>query len=140
MEIGCGAGAVSCSLARLPGIGAVVGVDTSPTFIVRTGEFRQGDGERLPLPDARFDVAILHTVLSHVPEPPRVPVEAFRVLRSGGAIGIFDGDCNTMTVAGSDIDPLQSCAVAFVRTAGLRSRDCTATPPRRPPNPPICQA
>lgn len=124
VEIGCGTGAISRVLAARPGIGEVTGVDPSPVFLDRARElsagaanlsFRQGDGRDLPLPGASFDLAVLHTVLSHVPDPPGVLGQAFRVLRPGGTLAVFDGDYNTMSVATSDTDPLQACADAFIQ-------------------------
>jgi SAM-dependent methyltransferase len=77
--------------------------------------FRQGDGRDLPLPDARFDLAVPHTVLSHVPDPQVVLAEAFRILRPGGTLAVFDGDYSALSVATSDTDPFQACAVAFIQ-------------------------
>jgi hypothetical protein len=39
--------------------------------------------------------------------------EAFRVLRPGGWIALFDGDYATITVALDELDPLQACVRAF---------------------------
>ena len=124
VEIGCGTGAISRVLAARPGVGEVTGVDPSPVFLDRARElsasvanlsFRQGDGRDLPLPDGSFNLAVLHTVLSHVPGPEVVLAQAFRVLRPGGALAVFDGDYNTVSVATGPADPLQACVDAFVQ-------------------------
>jgi len=60
---------------------------------------RLADGRDLPLPGASFDLAVLHTVVSHAPDPPGMLAQAFRVLRPGGTLAVFDGDYNTMSVA-----------------------------------------
>jgi SAM-dependent methyltransferase len=63
---------------------------------------------------ASFDVAILHTVLTHVPGPEAVLAEAFRVLRPDGWLGVCDGDFSTATLSTGDLDPLEVCVHAFV--------------------------
>ncbi|HEX6015764.1 MAG TPA: hypothetical protein VFY87_28960, partial [Geminicoccaceae bacterium] len=40
--------------------------------------------------------------------------EAFRVLRSGGRLAVFDGDYSTITLATGEHDPLQVCVAAMV--------------------------
>jgi ubiquinone/menaquinone biosynthesis C-methylase UbiE len=123
LEIGCGTGAISRVLATWPGVGEVTGIDPSPVFLDRARQlsavvpnlsFCQADGRDLPLPRASFDLAVLHAVLSHVPDPHEVLAQAFWVLRPGGTLAVFDGDYNTMSVATSDTDPLQACADAFI--------------------------
>jgi len=42
-------------------------------------------------------------------------VEAFRVLRPGGQLVVFDGDYATIDVARGDFDPLQCCVDATIR-------------------------
>jgi ubiquinone/menaquinone biosynthesis C-methylase UbiE len=122
LEIGCGTGAIARVLAAWPGIGEVLGVDPSPILIEKArglaGEiadlsFAVGDGSDLELQDAGFDLVLLHRVLSHVPSPEQVLAEATRVLRPGGSLVVFDGDYATITVATSEVDPLQTCVQAF---------------------------
>jgi SAM-dependent methyltransferase len=118
LEIGCGTGAVTRVLASLPNVAEAVGVDPSPVFVSKAREltghettvtFEQGDGRALRFADGDFDAVILHTTLCHVPQPDRVLGEAYRILRPGAIIAVFDGDYATITVALGDSDPLQAC-------------------------------
>ena len=122
LEVGCGTGAVTRLLARRPGVADAVGVDPSPVFVAKAGalaaelsniSFEEGDGRALRFGDGDFDVVVCHTVLCHVPEPERVLTEAFRVLRAGGTVAVFDGDYATITVALGEPDPLQDCIEAM---------------------------
>jgi ubiquinone/menaquinone biosynthesis C-methylase UbiE len=126
LEVGCGTGAVTRALAAWPGVGEVVGVDPSPTFLDKARElasgdtrisFERADGRALPFEAASFDLAVFHTTLCHVPEPERALAEAFRVLRPGGWLAAFDGDYATTTVAIGDDDPLQACVAAWVASS-----------------------
>jgi ubiquinone/menaquinone biosynthesis C-methylase UbiE len=110
LDIGCGSGLAARTIANLAGFsGIVTGVDLSPYLIAtatrlareegvaeRT-EFRTGDVHRLDFASGSFDAVIAHTLLSHVEDPLAVVKEAARVLRSGGLLGIFDGDYASLT-------------------------------------------
>ena len=118
LEIGCGTGSVTRVLARQPGVVDAVGVDPSPVFISRarelggadtTATFEQGDGRGLRFAAVDFDAVVMHTTLCHIPQPDQVLSEAFRVLRPGGNLVVFDGDYATVTVATGESDPLQDC-------------------------------
>jgi ubiquinone/menaquinone biosynthesis C-methylase UbiE len=122
-EVGCGSGAVARALASRPGVDEVVGVDPSPVFLARARElargipsisFVEGDARALPFDDGVFDVVVFHTTLCHVPGPEPALAEAFRVLRDGASLAVFDGDYATTTCACGDFDPLQACVDACV--------------------------
>jgi SAM-dependent methyltransferase len=122
LEIGCGTGAISRRLAEEASVQEVFGVDPSRGLLERARSlaaatsrlsFMEADGRNLPFEDRSFDIVVVHTVVSHVPDPEQLVGEAWRVLRVGGTVAIFDGDYSTMTVASSVDDPLQSCADAM---------------------------
>ena len=123
LDVGCGTGAQSRTLIKRPDVASVVGVDRAKFLLERARElgagidglsFKEGDGDNIPLADASFDVAVAHTLLTHVAEPAAVVAELFRVLRPGGTLAICDGDFSTMSASIGDRDPLQACADSFV--------------------------
>lgn len=92
LDAGSGDGTLVSALA---GRGAqVTGVDADPAMLpvarARAGasgaSFLQGRVERLPLPDASFDVVVAVTVLCFVPDPAGALRELARVLRPGGRL------------------------------------------------------
>ncbi|MDA0784871.1 MAG: methyltransferase domain-containing protein [Proteobacteria bacterium] len=123
LDVGCGTGPQSRTIAAIPGVGEVVGVDQLAPFLERGRElaadlpnvsFEQADARDLPFDDESFDVVVLHTLLTHVPGPEGVLTEVHRVLKPHGQVAIYDGDFTTMSVATADDDPLQACIDAFV--------------------------
>jgi ubiquinone/menaquinone biosynthesis C-methylase UbiE len=122
LEIGCGTGFITRMLAQWPNVEHALGIDPSAVFIERARKlaegianisFREADGRSLPLEAESFDAVIIHTTMSHVPQPERLVAQAFRVLRPAGWCAVFDGDYATATVAKNEFDPLQACVGAF---------------------------
>lgn len=112
LEIGCGTGAVIRSLVRKNNFsGKVVGVDQSEAFIEaaksfaaeegadKHAEFQVCDVHELDFDDNSFDVAIAHTLISHVTDPELVIKELARVISKDGTLVIFDGDYASLTYA-----------------------------------------
>jgi SAM-dependent methyltransferase len=105
LDMGCGTGVVTRAIAKRAAFrGVVMGVDISPylvEFARRIGDkehshkkttFQVGDSCSLDIPDKEMDVVVIHTLLSHVEHPRSVLKEAYRVVRPGGRVGIFEGD------------------------------------------------
>ena len=115
LDMGCGTGVAARTIARRRDFsGRVLGIDLSPTLAQTAArlaadeglrdrvEFRAGDSRRLDLGEGVFDAVVAHTLLSHVDDPLAVLREAARLVRSGGIIGIFDGDYASMTFGHAD--------------------------------------
>lgn len=115
LEVGCGTGAVARALAKKQNFsGTIVGVDQSPAFVEAARkfaeqeqvdeyiEFQVCDGHRLDHDDESFDIAIAHTLISHVTDPVSIIKELSRVLRKNGTLVIFDGDYASLTYSVPD--------------------------------------
>ena len=94
LDVGAGTGDMALALLhRWPGI-TVVGVEPAMEMM-RLGRdkpgalnvhWAQGDGLRLPFPDAHFDTAVSAFVLRNVPDVPTALAEQCRVVRPGGRV------------------------------------------------------
>ncbi|MDO8690082.1 MAG: class I SAM-dependent methyltransferase [Dehalococcoidia bacterium] len=91
LEIGVGTGA---TLPYYPTAGRVIGIDTSPSMLRRSGARAAGlgmdftpiimDAQSLAFPNGFFDTVISSLVLCSVADPHRALCEIRRVLRVGG--------------------------------------------------------
>ncbi|MGB8623271.1 MAG: methyltransferase domain-containing protein [Paracoccaceae bacterium] len=126
VDIGSGTGGVTRRIASRFHRAKVLGVEPSAALTRKASElaeslqnlsFSQGHGAALSIEDASADVAILHTVLSHVTVPTKIVVEAARILRPGGTMVICDADFSKASMGVVPGDPLGSCVEAFVSGA-----------------------
>ena len=115
LDVGCGSGVVTRDMARrvLPG-GRAVGVDLGVEFLTiarelareagldAVTEFHEGSALALPSGAGEFDVAVAATVLVHVPGGDGAIAEMVRVVRSGGRVGIFDFDGDSIMISHPD--------------------------------------
>jgi SAM-dependent methyltransferase len=94
LDAGCGDGKLVCAVVSQGAVGT--GVDPDPAMLAaaraRADEagfkatFKEGRVERLPFPDAVFDVVAAVTVLCFVPDVASAVREMARVLRPGGRL------------------------------------------------------
>jgi len=124
LEVGCGNGAATKLLMQHVKPARLVGVDPCSLFVNMASEafkgeprvsFALGDAASTGQPDASFDLVIAHTVYSHLVDPKSALTEAWRVLKPGGQLVIFDGDFATLAMALFDDDPMQSAVDAVLR-------------------------
>jgi len=99
VDLGIGDGLLTLMLAEVAE--SVTAVDLSSEMLSQLAlrarrkgitniETVEGEIEELPLPDARFDVAVLSQALHHAGEPARALAEARRILVPGGRVLILD--------------------------------------------------
>ena len=105
VDFGCGYGRTGLALLPLlPETSTYTGIDASEALLARArqvfaelpypAEFVNADVHSAPFDDSRFDTAISHTVLMHVPHPEKVIQEMVRVTRHGGMVITCDASRN----------------------------------------------
>ena len=103
LDVGCGSGNLTLTAKKYAGTaGAVYGIDAAPEMIAVAREKAKRNGlqavfevgliEKIPFPDATFDVVINRLVIHHLPDDlkRRGFAEIFRVLKPGGRVFLAD--------------------------------------------------
>ncbi|ASJ73518.1 methyltransferase domain-containing protein [Granulosicoccus antarcticus] len=124
IEVGAGTGPIARRMAARANSGRIIAIDPSEKLIVSAREladdlsnieFEVGDGSALRFAAGSIDSVVMHTVLSHVPEPKILLIEAMRVLKAGGKLVICDADFEKSFLGNFEGDPLNACAKYFVQ-------------------------
>jgi ubiquinone/menaquinone biosynthesis C-methylase UbiE len=103
LEVGCGVGAQTLTLARQSPGARFVSVDISADSLAEAErradlagltnvEFRQADVFALPFADGSFDHVFVCFVLEHLTRPVEALTIVRRLLRPGGTITVIEGD------------------------------------------------
>lgn len=102
LDIGCGAGVDTIVAAMMAGpTGRVIGIDLVPEMLAQAREnakmmglrnvtYVETSAEKMPFPDADFDVVISNGVFNLIPDKVGALAEAFRVLKPSGRLMIAD--------------------------------------------------
>jgi ubiquinone/menaquinone biosynthesis C-methylase UbiE len=109
LEIGCGAGAVLGVLSQAFPRLQLAGIDLQASQIAYASKYfksldlsdvdlRVGDASQLPWDDKSFDRIYSIWFLEHLSYPENVLQEAYRVLKTGGAIALNETDYRTILI------------------------------------------
>lgn len=117
LDVGAGQGHWTRTVAALLSPEAsIVGVEREPDWVAEAARraapnqhFVQGDADRLPFPDASFDLVTCQTLLIHVADPAAVIAEMRRVLRPGGQVLLAEP--NNLANTASWAVQLPACSV-----------------------------
>jgi ubiquinone/menaquinone biosynthesis C-methylase UbiE len=92
LDVGCGTGSLTRTLAGMTRRAEIVGIDAVAAFVEYAREqvkdrrvsFDVGDAQALPYPAASFDSALSCLVFHFIPDAPKAAAEMRRVTRPGG--------------------------------------------------------
>lgn len=94
LDVGCGTGSLTFTLAKSADLGEISAIDYSPVFVEAAKrlnsdprvKIQQADACALPFEDGSFDRALALLVLQFVPEAGKAVTEMRRVVRPGGVV------------------------------------------------------
>lgn len=99
LDVGCGSGALTSTVAVRRRPGTLLGLDGSAGFVATAratapapARFAVADAQALPVRDACCDVAVSGLVLNFLPAPGAAVAEAVRVVRPGGLVAAYVWD------------------------------------------------
>jgi ubiquinone/menaquinone biosynthesis C-methylase UbiE len=137
LDLGCGTGVVARQTSATSHPESIVhGADVSQGLLQ---EARRLDPSRrihwdhispgkLPYEDNKFDVVLMHTLLSHVPDPASVLDEAARILKGGGQLVVFDADHAGTTYAQADYETTRQIDQILASAIASQPAVCRAMP------------
>src|SRR6185295_12071289 len=94
LDVGCGTGALSSTLASMTRAAKIVGIDPSAGFIQAARSqitdprvtIELGDAQMLPYPEACFDRCLALLIVNFIPDAPKALREMRRVTKPGGVV------------------------------------------------------
>ena len=94
LDVGCGTGSLSSTLARVTQAAKIVGVDPSARFIQAARSqitdsrvtIELGDAQNLPYPIASVDRCLALLIVNFIPDAPKAAREMRRVTKPGGVV------------------------------------------------------
>lgn len=137
LDLGCGTGVVTRRLEEhLHPQAELHGLDVSERFLAEARklapnsgiEWRLANGDELPYPDESFDWVVLHTVMSHLPDPVATLREVRRVLRLGGRAVLFDADYASTTFAYPDLELMRETDFRLLAAVAANLDVCRQLP------------
>jgi SAM-dependent methyltransferase len=125
LDLGCSAGLYTRSLALVPGVGEVVGIDIAPSMLKEAARrargigarpsFARADAKNLPFENASFAGAVCGGSLNEFGDPYRVLRETRRALEASGRLAVM-GILRARTARGRRLQ-------RFLSTGGIRFFD-----------------
>jgi ubiquinone/menaquinone biosynthesis C-methylase UbiE len=102
LDVGCGTGSLSSTLARITRAAKIVGIDPSAGFIQAARSqisdprvtIELGDAQNLPYPDASFDRCMALLIVNFIPDAPKAAKEMRRVTKPGGVVATVMWDAS----------------------------------------------
>jgi ubiquinone/menaquinone biosynthesis C-methylase UbiE len=137
LDLGTGTGRAAFLLARRYPEAEVVGVDIAPAMLVEAGKltppelsgrvrFERADAERLPYPDAAFDLVSLANMIPFFPELGRVTAPG------GSVVFSFSGGAETPIYVPPQVLRRQLAEHGFAEFADFAAGNGTALVARKP--------
>lgn len=132
LEVGCGVGAQTVTLARRSPGARFTAIDRSPASLAEARqkieqaglanvEFRQADIFALPFAPASFDHVFVCFVLEHLAQPVEALLILKNLLRPGGSITVIEGDHGSAYFHpdSADADAAIACLIELQRESGV---------------------
>ena len=100
LDVGCGTGSLSATLAKATRPSKIVGIDQSANFVEYArcqvqdsrASFEVGDAQNLPFPDDSFDRSMALFIFNFIPNARKATNEMRRVTRSRGVVATANWD------------------------------------------------
>ena len=129
LDVGCGTGSLSSTLARTTHAAKIVAIDPSAGFIQAAQSqipdprvtFELGDAQNLSFPDASFDRSLALLAVDYIPDAPKAAIEMRRVTKTAGVVATTMWDRSRANELNSCFwDAAEAIDATAIRPAGRR--------------------